>query len=140
MKKIKLVVKAPNRTDQHVGSCVRMRRMALGKSQSWLADAVGLTFQQIQKYEKGTNRIGSSRLQQFANLLDVPISFFFEDAPGKSSRTKAKVVDPLVDGMSKFVSSSDGVALIKAFMRIKDAKLRRGIANLVEQIADSHQA
>ena len=114
--------------------------MALGKSQSWLADAVGLTFQQIQKYEKGTNRIGSSRLQQFANLLDVPISFFFEGAPGKSSRTKAKVADPLVDGMSKFVSSSDGVALMKAFTHIKDAKLRRGIANLVEQIADSHQA
>ena len=117
MKKIKTVIvkKVPNRTDQHVGSCVRMRRMALGKSQSWLANGVGLTFQQIQKYEKGTNRIGSSRLQQFANLLDVPISFFFEEAPGGPSRTKVKVADPLVDGVSKFVSSSDGMALIKAF-------------------------
>jgi transcriptional regulator with XRE-family HTH domain len=81
LKKIKPVARLPNRTDQHVGSCVRLRRMALGKSQSWLANAVGLTFQQVQKYEKGTNRIGSSRLQQFANLLDVPISFFFDVRP-----------------------------------------------------------
>jgi transcriptional regulator with XRE-family HTH domain len=132
--------KAPHRTDTQVGSRVRMRRMALGKSQSWLAKAVDLTFQQIQKYEKGTNRIGSSRLQQFANLLDVPISFFFEEMPGELSRTKAKAVDPLVADVSKFVSSSDGMALIKAFMNIKDAKLKRGIANLVEQIADSHPA
>ena len=142
MKTVKTVVvkKVPNPTDELVGSRVRMRRIALGKSQSWLAGAVDLTFQQIQKYEKGTNRIGSSRLQQFANLLDVPVSFFFENALGKSSRTKAKAVDPLVAGVSKFVSSSEGMALIKAFMHIKDAKLRRGIANFVEQVADGRQA
>ena len=142
MKAVKTVVvkKVPNPTDKHVGSRVRMRRMALGKSQSWLADAVGLTFQQIQKYEKGTNRISSSRLQQFANLLDVPVPFFFQDVLGESSRTKAKAVDPLVAGVSKFVSSSEGIALIKAFMHIKDAKLRRGIAIFVEQIADGRQA
>ena len=141
MKTVKTVVvkKVTNPIDKRVGSRVRMRRMALGKSQSWLAEAVGLTFQQIQKYEKGANRISSSRLQQFANLLDVPISFFFEDV-GKSSRTKAKAVDPLVAGVSEFVSSSDGMALIKAFMHIKDAKLRRGIANFVEQIANGRQA
>src|SRR5674476_498199 len=83
--KTAVVKKVPNPTDKHVGSRVRMRRQALGKSQTWLADAVDLTFQQIQKYEKGTNRIGSSRLQQFANILDVPVSFFFEGAPGASS-------------------------------------------------------
>ena len=83
VKTVKTVVvkKVPNPTDKHVGSRVRLQRMTLGKSQSWLGDAVGLTFQQIQKYEKGTNRIGSSRLQQFANILDVPISYFFEGAP-----------------------------------------------------------
>ena len=141
MKTVKTVVvkKVTNPIDKRVGSRVRMRRMALGKSQSWLAEAVGLTFQQIQKYEKGTNRISSSRLQQFANLLGVPISFFFEDV-GELSRTKAKAVDPLVAGVSEFVSSSDGMALIKAFMHIKDAKLRRGIANFVEQIANGRQA
>lgn len=113
-----------------------MRRQALGKTQTWLADAVGLTFQQIQKYEKGSNRIGSSRLQQFANLLDVPISFFFEGAPNASLQRKAKAIDPSIDDVSGFTSSDDGLALIKAFMQIKDAKLKRGIANIVELIAD----
>jgi transcriptional regulator with XRE-family HTH domain len=131
-----MVRKLPNPTDKHVGSRVRMRRQALGKSQTWLADAVDLTFQQIQKYEKGTNRIGSSRLQQFANLLDVPISYFFEGAPGASSRGKASAEGPSTTYLSKFISSEDGLTLIKAFMQIKDKKLRRGIANLVEQIAD----
>lgn len=134
-----MVRKSPNPTDKHVGSRVRTRRMTLGKSQTWLADAVGLTFQQIQKYEKGTNRIGSSRLQQFANLLDVSISFFFEGAPDASSRSTASAAGHSTAYVSKFVSSSEGLALIKAFMQIKDAKLRRGIANLVEQIADGHE-
>ena len=73
--------KAPNPTDKHVGSRVRMRRMMLGMSQEKLGDALGLTFQQVQKYEKGTNRIGASRLQQIAHILQVPVSFFFEGAP-----------------------------------------------------------
>jgi transcriptional regulator with XRE-family HTH domain len=141
VKTVKTVVikKVPNPTDKHVGSRVRMRRMTLGKSQSWLADAVGLTFQQIQKYEKGTNRIGSSRLQQFANLLDVPVSFFFEGGSNASSQRKGKAIDPSITYVSKFISSSDGLALIKAFMQIKDAKLRRGISNFVEQIADRRE-
>ena len=129
----------PNPTDTHVGSRVRIRRMTIGKSQSWLADAVGLTFQQIQKYEKGTNRIGSSRLQQFANILEVPISFFFDGAPGTSSRRTASAAGSSTAYLSKFVSSEDGLALIKAFMKIKDTKLRRGIANLVERIADRYK-
>src|ERR1700754_4961781 len=72
--------KAPNPTDKHVGSRVRMRRMMLGMSQEKLGDALGLTFQQVQKYEKGANRIGASRLQQIAQILQVPVSFFFEGA------------------------------------------------------------
>src|SRR5207237_3393201 len=73
--------KAPNPIDKHVGSRVRMRRMMLAMSQEKLGDALGLTFQQVQKYEKGTNRIGASRLQQISNILQVPVEFFFEGAP-----------------------------------------------------------
>src|ERR1700730_17438468 len=73
--------KAPNPIDRHVGSRVRMRRMMLNMSQEKLGDALGLTFQQVQKYEKGTNRIGASRLQQISLILQVPVSFFFEGAP-----------------------------------------------------------
>ncbi len=77
--------KAPNPIDKHVGSRVRMRRMMLGMSQEKLGDALGLTFQQVQKYEKGTNRIGASRLQQISQILQVPVSFFFEGAPDRRS-------------------------------------------------------
>src|ERR1700683_926562 len=73
--------KSPNPIDKHVGSRVRMRRMMLSMSQEKLGDALGLTFQQVQKYEKGTNRIGASRLQQISQLLQVQVSFFFEGAP-----------------------------------------------------------
>jgi len=133
------VKKVPKSTDVHVGARVRMRRAVLGKSQSWLGNAVGLTFQQIQKYEKGINRIGSSRLQQFANILNVPASFFFEDGPDAPSQRKAKGGDASITYMSEFISSKDGLALIKAFIRIEDKKLRRGIADLVGQIADRHE-
>ena len=81
-----LAKKAPNPTDKHVGSRVRMRRMMLGMSQEKLGDALGLTFQQVQKYEKGTNRIGASRLQQISHILQVPVSFFFEGAPERADR------------------------------------------------------
>ena len=107
-----------------------MRRMMLGMSQTKLADAVSLTFQQIQKYEKGTNRIGASRLQQIAHVLQVPVSFFFEGLPlppNASSEEGAYIDD--------FVATSDGLSLTKYFMRIKDPKLRRCIVDLVEQIA-----
>jgi transcriptional regulator with XRE-family HTH domain len=76
-----MLVKSPNATDKHVGARVRMRRLMLGMSQTKLGEAVGLTFQQIHKYEKGTNRIGGSRLQQFAHILHVPVPFFFEGLP-----------------------------------------------------------
>ena len=131
--------KAPNPIDKHVGSRVRMRRMMLSMSQEKLGDALGLTFQQVQKYEKGTNRIGASRLQQISIILHVPVAFFFEGAPN---------VPPLGDGMkdgmkeapspayvSDFLATSEGLALIKAFMRVKEAKLRRRIVDLVEEIS-----
>ena len=124
--------KIPNPIDTHVGSRVRMRRLILGMSQEKLGDAIGLTFQQVQKYEKGTNRMGSSRLQQIANVLKVPVTFFFEGAPGQS---KQDGKSPSAAYVSSFLASSDGLALTKAFMRIKDAKLRRSIVKTVEVIA-----
>ncbi len=128
--------KTPNPTDKHVGSRVRMRRMMLGMSQEKLGDALSLTFQQVQKYEKGTNRIGASRLQQIAHFLQVPVSFFFEgapDLPGGSPLGMTEAPSPAY--VSDFLATSDGLALTKAFMRIKDPKLRRRIVDLVSQIA-----
>jgi transcriptional regulator with XRE-family HTH domain len=115
---------------RHVGARVRMRRMMLGMSQSKLGDALGLTFQQVLKYERGTNRIVASRLQQIAHVLQVPVSFFFEGLPlpsEESSETSAFIDD--------FLATSDGLSLTKYFMRIKDPTLRRCIVDLVEQIA-----
>jgi len=128
--------KAPNPTDKHVGARVRMRRMMLGMSQEKLGDSLGLTFQQVQKYEKGANRIGASRLQQISHILQVPVSFFFEGAPqtpGQPASGAAEAPSPAY--VSDFLATSDGLALTKAFMGIKDAKLRRRIVDLVEQIA-----
>jgi transcriptional regulator with XRE-family HTH domain len=124
--------KIPNPIDKHVGSRVRMRRLMLSMSQEKLGDAIGLTFQQVQKYEKGTNRMGSSRLQQIANVLQVPATFFFEGAPGQS-KLDGKAQSPAF--VYDFLATSDGLALTKAFMQIKDAKLRRSIVKTVEEIA-----
>jgi transcriptional regulator with XRE-family HTH domain len=129
-----MVKKTPNPTDKHVGSRVRMRRMMLGMSQEKLGDALDLTFQQVQKYEKGTNRIGASRLQQISRILQVPVSFFFEGAPhGSEAHGLSEAPSPAY--VSDFLATSDGLSLTKSFMRIKDAKLRRRIVDLVEQIA-----
>lgn len=124
--------KLPNPIDVHVGSRVRMRRMMLGMSQSTLAEGLDLTFQQVQKYEKGTNRMGSSRLQQIANILKVPVTFFFEAAPGQP---KLDGSAPSPSYVSDFLATSDGLALTKAFMKIKSAKLRRCIVDVVSEIA-----
>src|SRR5208283_1410063 len=133
--------KAPNPIDKHVGSRVRMRRMMLGMSQEKLGNSLSLTFQQVQKYEKGTNRIGASRLQQISYILQVPVSFFFEGAPSVGlSRAEGMSEAPSPAYVSDFLATSDGLALTKAFMRISDTKLRRRIVDLVEQIAitDKH--
>jgi transcriptional regulator with XRE-family HTH domain len=134
--------KAPNPIDKHVGSRVRMRRMMLSMSQEKLGDALGLTFQQVQKYEKGTNRIGASRLQQISNILQVPVEFFFEGAQNIAGapRPEGFADAPSPAYVADFLASSDGLALTKAFMRISDLKLRRRIVDLVEQIAtaDKH--
>ncbi|HEX2216769.1 MAG TPA: helix-turn-helix domain-containing protein [Xanthobacteraceae bacterium] len=129
--------KAPNPIDKHVGSRVRMRRMMMGMSQEKLGGALGLTFQQVQKYEKGTNRIGASRLQQISDILQVPVSFFFEGAPNLSGQAASGLGEaPSPAYVSDFLATSDGLALTKAFVQIKDGKVRRRIVDLVEAIVD----
>ncbi|KJC47381.1 Cro/Cl family transcriptional regulator [Bradyrhizobium sp. LTSP885] len=128
-------IKAPNPVDKYVGSRVRMRRIMLGMSQEKLGEALGLTFQQVQKYEKGTNRVGASRLQQISEILQVPVSFLFDGGP-----SGIKTADGFSEGsspayVSDFLATAEGLALTRAFTRISDGKLRRSIVELVEQIA-----
>src|SRR5438132_1382984 len=128
--------KQPNPIDIHVGSRVRLRRMMLGMSQEKLGESLGITFQQIQKYEKGTNRIGASRIQHISRVLSVPVSFFFDGAPGMANDPPHAAGDAeppnyLVD----FLATTDGIQLNKAFVRIKDAKLRRRVIDLVRAMA-----
>jgi transcriptional regulator with XRE-family HTH domain len=134
----RMTKKAPDPIDKHVGSRVRMRRMMLGMSQEKLGDALALTFQQVQKYEKGTNRIGASRLQQISRILQVPPAFFFEGAPHLADN--GAMADPLEAApsptyVSDFLATSDGLSLTKAFMRIPNPKLRRRIVDLVQEMA-----
>lgn len=128
--------RSPNPTDRYVGARVRSRRIMLGMSQEYLGDALGVAFQQVQKYEKGANRISASRLQQIAHILKVPITFFFEGAPSPSSSSQATdhVATPAY--LTEFLATKDGLMLCNAFMQISDAKLRRAIVHLVSTIAD----
>jgi len=130
-----MVKKTPNPIDKHVGSRVRMRRIMLGMSQETLGDGLGLTFQQVQKYEKGTNRIGASRLQQISLILQIPVPFFFEGAPHVSGRPDGIVEAPWPAYVSEFLATTEGLTLTQAFMRVKDPSLRRCIVALVEEIA-----
>jgi transcriptional regulator with XRE-family HTH domain len=138
VKEVKVMAKKdPNPIDRYVGNRARMRRMMLEMSQEKLADALGLTFQQVQKYEKGTNRIGASRLQHISHILQVPVAFFFEGAPHVPGAAGSVEMDPAPSPayVADFLATSDGLSLTKAFMRIPDAKLRRRIVDLVKQIA-----
>ena len=127
--------KSPNQVDRHIGSRVRARRTMLGMSQEKLADALGLTFQQVQKYEKGTNRVGASRIQQISEILQVPVSFLFEGGPSGTTSAEGFTEGTSPAYVSDFLATSEGLALTRAFTRIADAKLRRSIVELVEQIA-----
>jgi transcriptional regulator with XRE-family HTH domain len=128
--------KSPNPIDVHVGSRVRLRRMMLGMSQEKLGEHLGLTFQQIQKYEKGTNRIGASRLQAIARVLKVPVAFFFEGAPGLAPIAGDQGFDPTAtSNVVDFLSTSEGLRLNRAFIRIDDPKKRRKLVELVAAIA-----
>jgi transcriptional regulator with XRE-family HTH domain len=127
--------KTPNPIDRHVGARVRMRRLMVGLSQSKLADSLDVTFQQVQKYEKGANRIGASRLQQLARVLDVPPAFFFDGAPANATPSPGFNEDPGNAYVVDFLSTTEGLQLNRAFSAIKDAKMRRSVLELVERIA-----
>jgi transcriptional regulator with XRE-family HTH domain len=129
----------PNPIDVHVGGRVRLQRMLLGVSQEKLGERLGLTFQQIQKYEKGVNRIGASRLFDLAQVLGVPIQFFYDDAPAgdMATATAAGFADKTGDTyIFDFLNTREGLELNKAFARISDPKARRAILDLVRSLAE----
>ena len=125
--------RSPNPVDIHVGSRVRLRRLLLGLSQEKLGDELGVTFQQVQKYERGANRIGASRLFRVAEVLEVPIGFFFE---GLTASPVAGFAEgdqtPLVN---EFINSPEGVALAAAFARIREPSVRRKLLELARTLA-----
>lgn len=131
-----MIKKQPNPIDKHVGSRVRMRRMMLGMSQEKLGERLGLTFQQVQKYEKGTNRIGASRLQQISAILSVPVAFFFEGAPsGEGTASGGFQEGQSPSYVADFLSTTEGLSLNRSFLRIKDPKVRRKVVELVRALA-----
>ena len=115
-------------TDKHVGARLRMRRLMVDMSQEEVAKALGLTFQQVQKYEKGANRISASRLQHLCKILNVQVSFFFEGLP------EMPEVDGEFAAVTSVLATTDGLALVTAYTSIRDARVRRAIVALVEQI------
>jgi transcriptional regulator with XRE-family HTH domain len=132
--------KKPNPVDAHVGSRVRLRRMLLGMSQERLGESIGLTFQQVQKYEKGVNRIGASRLFEISKILDVPVQFFFEEAPyaGDGSRAPGLAESDSETFILEFLNSREGLELNRAFVKIGDAKVRKSVVDLVRALSSGN--
>ena len=126
-----MVKKAPNPIDRHVGSRVRMRRMMLSMSQEKLGDALGLTFQQVQKYEKGTNRVGASRLSRIAAVLGVSVGELFESSEDKTATAKSPF---------RLLAERDALRVLKAFSRTTNPRVRRAITKLLESVADRQSA
>ncbi len=127
--------KKSNPIDVHVGSRVRMRRLLIGLSQEKLGKRMGLTFQQIQKYEKGVNRIGASRLFQLSQILEVPVQFFFEGAPVGNAAARPGMAEPDSEAfLYEFLNTRDGLELNRAFVKIADAQVRRSVVDLVRSI------
>jgi transcriptional regulator with XRE-family HTH domain len=137
-RRLSSVKKLPNPIDKHVGSRVRMRRILLGMSQEKLGEALNLTFQQVQKYEKGTNRIGASRLQQISKTLNVPPAYFFDGAPSLDQGDVSGASATAESGSSyvvDFLSTTEGLLLNRGFARIQDPKIRKRIVDLVTALA-----
>ncbi|MAF96091.1 MAG: transcriptional regulator [Rhodospirillaceae bacterium] len=142
MKKRRLPPGVPNPVDIHVGGRVRLRRTLLGLSQEKLGDAVGLTFQQIQKYERGANRIGASRLFQLSRILDVPISFFFDDIPAGLRTTEGQVAMGLREQEQRTIEPDplarrETLELVRAYYRISDPKVRKRLFELTKSLANT---
>lgn len=130
--------KLPSPIDVHVGAQIRMRRKSLGMSQSALAGRLGITFQQVQKYEKGANRVGASRLQAIASILGVDVSSLFANATPDGDPTNPAL--GTINAMQTFVASNEGFSLNQAFSRIKSAAVRRSIVALVTSLAATEAA
>ena len=131
--------KRPNPVDVHVGARIRLRRNMIGLSQEKLGESLGITFQQIQKYEKGMNRVGASRLQAIGNILNVPVTFFFDDMPGQSDKPKGFEEESETTYVVGFLTSSEGIQLARAFAKIGDAKIRRKILDLVRTLGHEEE-
>ena len=131
-----MTIKMPNPIDVHVGSRLRMRRMLVGMSQEKLGESLDLTFQQIQKYEKGSNRISASRLYDMSRILDVPVQFFFDDmaCSDVANRGKANKQSGSFE-MIEFLSSPDGAQLVRTFSEIESPEVRRHILDLVKSVS-----
>src|SRR5580765_2586972 len=129
--------KQANPIDIQVGNRVRIRRMLIGMSQERLGDLLGLTFQQVQKYEKGVNRIGAGRLFEMSRILNVPVDFFYEGVNAAPAHSGEEGQGPPV---MEFVSSGEGMQLSLAFMKIKDAKVRKRVLDLVKSLAEEEAA
>lgn len=134
----------PNPIDIHVGSRVRLRRTLLGLSQEKLGEAVGLTFQQIQKYERGANRIGASRLFEFSRILDVPVSFFFDDMMDKSMANSAMASMGLADQPQAVVEQDpltrrETLELVRAYYRISDPHVRKRLFELTKSLGSAEE-
>lgn len=132
------VPRTPNPVDVHVGSRVRLRRTLLGMSQEKLGAALNLTFQQVQKYERGSNRIGSSRLYQLSRILEVPVAFFFDDMPADIGGMPLPPGLPLApnDADPNALSKRETLELVRAYYRIGDPQLRKRICDLVRSFSD----
>jgi len=133
--------KVPNPADVHVGARIRMRRMILGISQEKLGTALGVTFQQVQKYEKGATRVGAGRLLEIANYLGVPISYFFETAvlDALERRGPGGAIVTATNEFDQFVKSSEGIKLNSAFLGINDPAVRRHLLDLVVSMSRTGQ-
>ncbi len=128
-------MKSVDQVDAFVGSRVRFRRVTIGMSQEQLGSAIGLTFQQIQKYEKGLNRIGAGRLYRIAQILSVPVHFFYEGLPNPSEEGDFDAVNDRATEIQEFLATTDGHALAQSFLEIKDSATRRRLIDLVRTIA-----
>ena len=121
--------------DTHVGQKIRARRTLLGMSQTELADTAGITFQQVQKYEKGANRVGAGRLMQFSEALGIPPSYFFEGAPTVGKKQPAPLEGELSeDSIVSFLGTREGAALVRAFMAIKQKPIRQTAIAFLETL------
>jgi transcriptional regulator with XRE-family HTH domain len=131
--------KQANPIDIQVGNRVRIRRMLIGMSQERLGDLLGLTFQQVQKYEKGVNRIGAGRLFEVSRILNVPVDFFYEGVAAQLTGQPGMAESDAAPPVMEFVSSGEGLQLSLAFMKIKDSKVRKRVLDLVKSLAEEEE-